>query len=106
WGGAVVRGTAMVAVTAGVTYGGVRAIDKLRESFAPHAAVDVLEPPTPNVDVSPARPPAPSPVTPSTPRRSSAPRRSTSPPRESGGAVARSPARRPAVFDVRAQRDS
>ena len=106
WSWAVVRGTAMVAVTAGVTYGGVRAIDKLRASLASSSAADVLEPPTPNVDVSPVRPRTPPPAAPSTPRRSPAPRRSTSPPRESGGAVARSSARRPAVFDVRAQRDS
>ena len=106
WGGAVVRGTAVVAVTAGVTYGGVRAIDTLRASRAPSAAADALEPPTPNVDVSPARPRTPSPTTPNTPRRSSAPRRSTTPPRESGGAVARASARPAAAFDVRAQRDS
>jgi hypothetical protein len=106
WGGAVIRGTAVAAVTVGVTYGGVRTIDKLRASRAPNTAADVLDPPTPNVDLSPARPRAASPVTPSTPQRSLAPRKATSPPRESSGNVARSPARRPAALDVRAQRDS
>jgi len=102
WSSVVVKGTAMVAVVAGVAYGSARVMKGFRPPREPVlAAIDSIVPGTP-APVS--RPAAPTPA----PTAS----RETSPPkaREATGDVTRrtSPAaKRPtAVFDVRVQRDS
>ena len=98
FGAIVTRGTAMVALVGGATYGGVRVVRKLGE---PRAVIvsprDSGSTPARRASVAATPPAAATPP---------------SPPRESAGDVTRrSPAtppavRRPAVFDVKVERDS
>jgi len=110
WSGAVVRGTAMLAVMAGVAYGGAAVGKKVFGPAATNAAADTTAGQrTLTADASPARPKSTAPATPSAPQRTTAPRNSAPRPRESSGDVTRAPARRPgvlAVLDVKAERDS
>jgi hypothetical protein len=107
WSGALMKGTAMATVAAGVALGGARVAQKLRQPEATSAEADTAAGPrTLTADASPAKPRASAPVTTSAPRRSSPPRATPPQPRQSAGEVTRTASRRPAVVDVRAERDS
>jgi hypothetical protein len=99
WGAMVAKGSMMVAVVAGVAYGGVRMARKLREP-APRPPIAATD----STTREPRRV-ASTPASPTTRVVTPAPR-----PRESSGDVTRAPARpvahMTAVFDVRAERDS
>ncbi len=97
WSAVVAKGTMMVALLAGVAYGGVRAVQRLRQPSRQVAAAST-DSTAPEARRVTDAPPAPQPAAP-------APRS-----RESTGDVTRVPARPVArttpVFDARAERDS
>ena len=101
WSAVVARGTMMVAVVAGATYGGVRVVQRFRPPApkAPVARADSSPPPaSQRAAIVPVAPP------------NAMPNVQPSQPRTSGGDVTRAPARPVSRttpgFDVRVERDS
>jgi hypothetical protein len=108
WSGVVAKGAVMVALLAGVAYGGSRVVKRLRQPAAATArAPDSVSPPRVLATNGPAsgtrRVPEPTTTAPSRPAASpNVPSRS----RESSGDVTRNARRGPAPIDVKAERDS
>lgn len=102
WSGLLAKGATMVALMAGIAYGGVRVAKDLRKPGA--SAVSTLASPAAAATPRSGRPAsAPRSRSASSPAPDALP---TPPAREAGGDVARRGARTPSRFDVRAERDS
>lgn len=105
WSGAVAKGMMVLAVAAGIAYGAVRGIEKLRQVVATNAQADTVAAPSPmTADASPVRQRTAG-VSPS-PRRPQPNRANTRSSRESTGEVTRPATARTTAFDIRAERDS
>jgi hypothetical protein len=104
WSGVVAKGAIMVALVAGVAYGGARVVKRMRQP-TPVVAASGLE--MPERALAALEPPRTTPSTANTPRR--LPISGNGPAtrsQQSGGDVSRRTSVRPATLDVRAERDS
>jgi len=105
WSALVAKGTAMVALMAGIAYGGVRVVKDLRKPGAPSDSV--AAPATASAASVPAPRRRAAPPRSAAPKGGSAPNAGPAPrSREASGDVAPRDARTPSRFDVRAERDS